>query len=87
MRRKIDIVSFTRARRAERQAALASGDVTSLINEINTLQSQFADLVEIVVEQGAEITALQEAFNLHKHNYTDIDQSGAVQNKQTDIPS
>ena len=87
MRRKIDVVSFIKARKAQQQAALASGDVTSLMQALNTLQGQFIDLADIVLAQDAEITALQEAFNLHKHNYTDIDQLGAVQNKQTDIPS
>lgn len=86
MRRKLDIVSFVKARRAERQAAIASGDVTSLVNELNTLQQQFTDLADIVVAQGEEITALQNAYSLHKHGYTDIDQLGVVQNKQTDTP-
>ena len=87
MHRISNTVAFVKARRAEKKAALASGDVSSLVNALNTLQEQFADLVEIVVAQEEEITALQDALNTHKHNYTDIDQSGAVQNKQTDIPS
>lgn len=86
MKRNIDVVSFIKARKALKQAALASGDITSLVNAFNTLQGQFVDLVDLVVAQDAEITALQNAFNGHKHNYTDIDQLGVVQNKQTDLP-
>lgn len=80
MKRNFDPISYVKAREAQAAAALAKGDLSSLIETVNALQIQVAN-------QANQIIILQNAFGAHTHPYTDIDQSGAVQNKQTDIPS
>jgi len=80
MLRKIDVVSFVKARKAQNTADLASGDVSSLVAQIASLQSQFTTL-------SNNFTALQNAYNAHVHAYTDVDNTGATLNKTTAIPS
>lgn len=64
--------AFMKARSAQEAAAIANGDISGLIDLIHGLQQQVADLTD--------------AFHAHKHAYTDIDNTGTVQNKTTAIP-
>lgn len=80
MKRKIDLVSFIKARKAQNMAAISSGDITSILDTISAMQQQISD-------QSDQITALSNALAQHTHPYTDVDQTGTVQNKTTSTPS
>jgi peptidoglycan hydrolase CwlO-like protein len=74
------MVSFTKARKAQNMAALANGDISSLVNSITQMQQQISDMSD-------QITALNTDLAEHRHPYTDVDQAGTVLNKTTDTPS
>ena len=76
MKRKIDLVSFTKARKAQNMAELASGDVSSILSTLTSMQQQISD-------QSDQITALTNTLVQHTHNYTDVDQAGSILNKIT----
>lgn len=71
--------AFVKARAAQEAAALANGDVSSIINSINGIAQQLSDLINTVSQ-------LQNTYNGHKHGYSDIDNLGATQNKTTSTP-
>jgi hypothetical protein len=84
--RKIDQVSFTKARKAQSTAALASGDISSLVTLISALQVQVSDLINAQAATNTNVTDLTTAYNAHKHGYTDIDNLAVIQNKITSTP-
>lgn len=82
-KRKIDQVSFIKARKAQQLAALANGDVSSLLDMIAGLQQQVADLTDAQDVTNTNVTNLTNAFNTHTHPYTDVDNLGTTLNKNT----
>jgi hypothetical protein len=80
---EIDIVSFTRARKAQQTANLANGDVSSLLTQIASLQSQFTTLSNAHTILSNNFTALQNTYTTHTHPYTDVDNLGVTLNKTT----
>lgn len=82
-KRQIDQVSFLKARKAQQLAALANGDVSSLLDMIAGLQQQVADLTDAQAATATNVSNLTTAFNAHTHPYTDVDNLGATLNKNT----
>lgn len=78
--RKIDYVSFVRAREAQDAAAIANGDISSVMTMISGMQQQLSDLTDAV-------NALDTLYHAHSHAYTDIDNTGATLNKTTNTPA
>lgn len=81
--RKIDQISFTKARKAQQMAALASGDISSLVTMISALQQQVGDLINAQSATDTAVANLTTAYNAHVHNYTDVDNLAVVLNKTT----
>lgn len=92
--RKIDTVSFVKARKAQTTADLANGDITSLVTQLSSLQSQFTTLSDdlnaaqnTIETLQDDLSALQSAYNTHVHGYTDVDNTGITLNKSTGTPT
>lgn len=86
-KRQIDQVSFVKARKAYQIAALANGDISSLVDMIAGLQQQVADLIDALATTNGNVTALTNTYNAHDHGYTDVDNLAATLNKTTSTPT
>lgn len=98
--RVFDPVSFVKARRAQQTANLANGDITFVLNMIEGLQQQVADLTDALalsdetavalasrlVTAEEIVAALTNTYGLHAHAYTDVDNLAVTTNKITGTP-
>jgi chromosome segregation ATPase len=82
-----DITSLTIAiQNLQIQMAGALEDLDNKELVIASMSQDIEDLNIAISTANSEIEALSLAYSSHTHGYTDIDQSGTIQNKTTSTP-